>query len=83
MNIETARPGLRCIMRELDATRWHEDGRDYVVSVKITGRRRCHNYLVRLAQIEGEERSIAAGSNPLGTRWRTTDFTRLDDSDYR
>ena len=70
-------------MRELDATRWRDDSEGFVVSKKIMGRRRCHNYLVRISQVEAIERELDSGSNPLGSRLSGDDFGRLDDSDCR
>ena len=70
-------------MRELDATRWRDDDKGFVVSKKIMDRRRCHNYLVRISQVEAIERELDSGSNPLGSRLSDDDFVRLEDSDYR
>ena len=81
MNGENARPGLAYIMRELDATRWHEDPEGYVISVKILGRRRCRNYLIRPNDLTGIEQALENDTIPL--RVRAEDYTRLADSDYR
>lgn len=79
MDIETARPGLVHIMRELGADFWREDNEGFVVSVRIGGRRRCRNYLVKTKQLEPIERELAIDTNPL--RVRAEDFTKLADSD--
>jgi hypothetical protein len=81
MNIETARPGLAHIMAELGAISWREDNEGFIVSVKISGRHRCRNYLVRHNDLVPIESELSTGTNPL--RVRAQDFTRLADSDCR
>lgn len=80
MNRDDARLGLAYIMRELGADSWREDSEGFVVSVRIGGRRRWRNYLVRADQLEPIERELATDTPPL--RVREEDFRRLADTDY-
>jgi len=76
--IDDAREGLVCIMRELGAERWREEIREgYVISVKITGRRSVETIWCEREQVRGRGTAKPLAQTPLGSRWKPEDLTKL------